>query len=247
MDGHYRERDGSLGNWSCLYHWLEFRTPSDAEDVHTRLKQAEAFYKTYLEAAADKWAVRFGFLTDTTLQLVSSQKWGMAEELAHWASEAAAGGHSAIVQAGIDRYEQYTVYGSPRTAIPVYDRLYFIDWRPRIENGRPSNQSPALVELEQPITFSLAHFDPSDMPRLGSGAGFIEALMEAYQARNSETEKRVAFGRNTPQGVVFLGELYLERDDFVFQTTGCYNPLSKIVQLGPYQTPIEDEPGPLVL
>ncbi len=236
-----------MGNWSCLYHWMEFQTKSDALAVYKRLEHTEEFFKDFDAAATDSWAVRFGFLNDMTLQLVSSQKWGLSHELSWWACEAVPDRPVTIVQSGIDSREHYSVHGSPRTVLPVYDRLCFIDWQPGREFENAAGRSPHLFELEDSIQFGLAHFNDSDLAGIGSGAACIRRIVEEFKTQRSEDEKRVAFGRTTPTGVLFFGDLYLESDGFVFETTGCYNRLHEIRQLGPYQTPLDDEPEPLLL
>ena len=63
--------------------------------------------------------MRFGLVTPTLVQAVTSQKWGLAEDFRDFVEPIA--GVKAIVQAGIDRHLLYVVQGCPSLLRPVCD------------------------------------------------------------------------------------------------------------------------------
>ncbi len=221
-----------MGNWSCLTHWIECKTRTDANKVYTALNQTEEYFSTIEKT--DRWAAMFGYITDSTIQITSSQKWGLSTELAHWACSSVQ--PQAIVQAGIDRDEFFSVCGSPKLVVPVYNCLYFFE-----------DYDVSLAELEQiskrffgikeDVCFGLPHFNESDFSILGSDARLISKLVTLVESANPAGEIRIAFGRKAHASEIFLGELYTENDDLSFEFTGRYNKLKQPRRLGTYLSP----------
>ena len=232
-----------MGNWSCLYHWLEFASPRAAASAYRRLQEVGAYLQQ--ETTADKRTVRFGYLDATTLQIISSQKWGLDADIAWWVCKDLK--YRAIVQSGIDRDCLFQVHGSPETVVPLYDRFLCIDWQPPQPGDLPGVQSHrnGWIRLAQPVCFSLAHFNESELAAAGPYAALIRSICDQFKAQKDATEGRVAFGRCIGNRALFLGSLYMESDGIVFTTTGCHNGLMDEITLGPYATPIDDEHEPI--
>ena len=233
-----------MGNWSCLYHWLEFHSPGDAESAFRQLLGVSAYFDQ--EGTADKWALRFGYIDATTLQVISSQKWGLDPDIAWWVCKDLS--PKTIVQAGIDRDCFFQTSGSPEKVVPLYDQLRFIGWQPSRTHQFPGVRGcgNGSIVLRQSTCFSRTHFGEDELAFAGPGKTLIQSIYDQFQADENAEQGHVAFGRCIGNRILFLGSLYMENDGFAFTTTGCHNVLIDEITLGPYRTPIEDEHEPIV-
>lgn len=230
-----------MGNWSCLYHWIEFKSKDDASKAFSRLRNVHEYFK---KAQMDRWGVRFGFLDALTIQIVSSQKWGLDSELSYWACQDI--WPRTIVQSGLDQESFYLVDGSPGLIVGLFDEMYF-NWE-LSENFKISNRvhsfSTQSIQLNEPFGLNLSHFDENQIHSLGNSSYVIRQIMDEFKNQNQRAKGYAVFGRQLEDRSVFIGQLSLFNDDTIYyETTGCYNTLKHETQAGPYQTPILDEPG----
>ena len=131
--------------------------------------------------------------------------------------------------------------------MPLYDRLYCIDWQPPQPGDLLGEQSHrnGWIRLAQPVCFGLAHFDEKASSAAGPCAELIRSLCDQFNGQKDAAEGRVAFGRRIGSRTLFLGSLCMDTDGWVFTTTGCHNRLNAEVTVGPYPTPIDDEQEPI--
>ncbi len=243
-----------MGNWSCFYHWHEFQRVEDACNAYQKLESAVFDFGEWKN---EKIGLKFGWISPTLLQVVTSQKWGLSLNFFHYIHEN--NGRSCAMGAGIDSDELFLICGTPVSFTLNWN--YFFCANQKIDITSLANFSE-LQDLSPDIVFErkcfsspqfrsflLPFYDETNIHLDATLSAIVRCFANIYEPQRcifTEDDSKfiLIFGRNDPiHGRINFGELVFFADHTLsYDTTGAYNPLSETKILGNYVAPILDEP-----
>lgn len=246
-----------MGNWSVLYHWFEFNNEEDAKKAYQKLSLS---YDQYEWIDKNMIGLEFGYISNTLIQAVTSQKYGLDKEFTYYIHNEFYS-RSSAVNAGIDGEESFSILGNPITFVLSWDYFFLEDKNLNIENIIPTEKlkeftilkkfNRKVLVIDKTYTFCKPflnaediHIDPAVKKIVDLFQKLITQRDEFFKGKETEERIEIVFGRQDPvHGDVNFGVFtFFKEGDFLYETTGCYNILKDKQLHGEYLTPIKDEP-----
>jgi len=242
-----------MGNWSCLYHWFEFNRLSNAVEAYNKLTNA---YDEYEWGKREDVAIKFGNISESLIQVVTSQKWGLEIDFTRYIYQG--NGFDAAICAGVDSSEYFQLIGNPTFFNLSWNYIFVVnkdvDLLRVTEYQDMKNMTVGTVfnrkslNFNRNYLFSKPFLDEDDLENdwlLQQIFNLFSLLFKEENRHYWESNETIdiVFGRNTlKHGNVNFGVLSFFSDGgFTYETNGSYNILRNEKIYGRYKTPITDE------
>jgi hypothetical protein len=243
-----------MSNWSCLYHWFEFKKKENTDNGYQILLNS---YDKYDWCDRSKIAIKFGYISDRLLQVVTSQKWGLNIDFTNYIYQHV--NPVAAINAGVDRDEYFQILGRPvflklnwnyifisDKNIDIHKITSFDDFQ-GIKISEKFNRQVLIFDKE--YSFKKPFFNEYDLENDKLIKKIFKLFNPLFNTSNINYLNQndgldIIFGKYSPEHNDFnFGNITFWSDQsFVYTTNGSYNILKKEKFFGEYKTPILDEP-----